>query len=502
MDYVKEVKRLISEETKKEFNKRVEEQARNLSNWLKDNKFSNKDFSVGLELEAYVVDNKKYINKLPTEIFQKSVFEPELGKQNLEINTFPHGFNNKGVEDQKNDLLEKANKTSNLLNKHGLNYVLDSLSTNYEDPIKFFSDVVKKKDVVFAKNMTKAPRYYALDNASIKKQNGSINFSVPGVDLDFPSILFESLATSMQVHLQVPQTNKFFNYYNTAIRTMPPILALSTNSPFLPPSFYKNGLPNKIYHENRIPIFEQCVNPSDDLENKKVRVPADINSFIDLTSAIAKDEPFTACLREWRDTSDDEVHEGYWEWNYKLREYWRWLRPVIGGESVKNCCSKNSLRVEYRPLPTQPSVYEIVSLQLLTAGLIHGLVKENHPLLELSWKQSKKDFYGVMRNGIDADLHWITKKGDKTTKKEKIYKEVFYFAKNGLRSIGLNNKKIKKYLHPIEQRYSKNMTPSKWKINRVKEKIQKGKNYKNALIEVNKEYQELSNKNKLFIDWL
>lgn len=498
MDLVEEVKKLISDETKREFDSRVKEQADSLNSWVKENKFDNKGFSIGLELEAYVLDQNDLVRKIPKKLFEKSIFAPELGKQNIEINTVPHIFNEKGVGNQLIDLKNKFIRSKRLLRSRGLNLILDSLSTSYVGFNDFFHDIKQKEGLVFAKNMTEAPRYYGIDNAVLNRKNGSISFDVPGVDLNFPSLLFESLTTSMQVHLQVPDPKKFVEYYNKATRVMAPLLALSTNSPLLPPSFY-DEIPTEFYHENRVPIFEQSVNPSDEYSEKKVRFPEEIEEFNEFTKAVERDETYTACLREWKNINESK--KGFWEWNYKLKEFWRWIRPVFGGESVKDCCSKNSIRIEFRPLPTQPSLKETISLKLLTAGLIHGLVINNHPLNELNWKKSKKDFYEVVKNGLNSKIHWITKKGDKTTNKDVIFNELFDFAKKGLKNLKIDEKTIDYYLDPVEKRWTKKITPSKWKLNILKEKLE-NKNYAQSIKEVTKQYREQSYIKNEFTDWI
>lgn len=498
MDKVREVKRLLSNETKEEFNKRVLNQAEDLKNILKNEKYKNNNFSIGLELESYAINTQNSVSEIPQKIKDRGVFAPELGVQNLEINTSPHTFNKKGIREQKKDLKQKLKKTSSLLKRNELSLLMDSLSTNYNSTRDFFFETEKIEDFVFAKNMSEIPRYYAIDNAVLRKQNGSIKFEVPGVNIDSPSILFESLATSIQVHLQIPSPDMFKQYYNTSIRTMAPLLAISTNSPFLPPQLYETGLPNTIWHENRIPIFEQCVNPSREYDEKKVRFPIEIEEFSDLTMAVAQDETYTACLKEWRETSGP--HEEFWEWNYKLKEYWRWLRPVIGGESVKYCCSPHSIRIEYRPLPTQPSFKDTIALQMTVAGLIHGLVINNHPITHLKWETSKKDFYDSAKNGLDAELHWITKNGEKTTKKDVIFEEIFEFTEKGLKKVGVNNPE--KIIHPIKDRWRKKTTPSKWKIEKVRNKIKNGNSHSKAILDMQNEYIRAYNKFSCFTEWI
>lgn len=501
MNRVEEVRRLVDEESIEEFNKRVWSQVEDLKELVGSKRYLNKEFSIGLELETYVLNENDLINPIPSSLFNNDFFSPEIGVQNIEINTRPNQINLSGFLDQKNHLLSKFEKSNDLMSEYGSELVLDSLSTNYKDALEFFSSVKEIDGLVFAENMSKIPRYHAIDNAVLEKRNNEIEFKVPGIKRVFPSLLFESLTTSLQVHLQIPAVEDFTDYYNMAIKTLPPLLALSTNSPLLPPSFYENGLPENIFHENRIPIFEQCIHPYDtSYEEKKVRFPKEIDKIIDLVKEVAEDETYSACLKEWVET-DSSPQRDFWEWDYKLREFWRWIRPVIGGEDIKNCCSEHSLRIEYRPLPTQPTIKENLSLQMITAGLIHGLVIKDHPVIELDWGQSKKDFYEAMKNGLNAELNWITKDREDTTDKDIVFNEIFDFAKTGLRDFGIKQKLVEEFISPIKERWKKEFTPSTWKIERVKKKLSENKNLREAIFEVNKDYKKHSKTYNHFIEW-
>ena len=64
------------------------------------------------------------------------------------------------------------------------------------------------------------------------------------------SVMIEAATTSFQVHLQTPW-QQAHHYYNASIIASAPLMAVSGNSPFL---FGK-----QLWHETRIPLFEQAV---------------------------------------------------------------------------------------------------------------------------------------------------------------------------------------------------------------------------------------------------
>ena len=62
--------------------------------------------------------------------------------------------------------------------------------------------------------------------------------------------MIEAAATSIQVHLQVPP-REACRYYNASLLASASMVALAANSPFLYGA--------ELWHESRIPVFEQAV---------------------------------------------------------------------------------------------------------------------------------------------------------------------------------------------------------------------------------------------------
>jgi hypothetical protein len=133
-----------------------------------------------------------------------------------------------------------------------------------------------------------------------------------------------------------------------------------------------------------------------------------------------------------------------------------------------------SLRIEYRPLPTQPSVADVVGLQCLVAGLLRGIVETDHPLATLEWEDARASFYAVVEDGLDAEVHWVTAGGERTTEPERVYDEVFDLARRGLADAGISDSVRERYLRPIEARWERRTTPSAWKLSRVQRAVEDG----------------------------
>jgi len=445
------------------------------------------------------------LTPLPDALFDGEA-NKELGVHNAEVNTEPDSFDETGLEIQTTAVEMGVEQARRQASTHNCELVLDAMWTIPPEAGSetYLSAHETRDGVVVADNMRPAPRYVALDNEVLSHAGGSIPFEVPGYEGAFPTILFESLATSIQPHLQVPDGDAFPAYYNAAIRTLGPLLALSTNSPFLPADLYEDvdgeWLCANTHHELRIAAFEQSVNTG---ANPKVRVPRDIDATPEVVDRVVEDDLFGPFLREWLHDDDREgLHDGIWEFDHKRGTYWRWLRCVVGGDPVGDAVGERSLRIEYRPLPTQPHPKDLIGLQVLTVGLIRGLVAADHPLAELPWREAERSFYNAARDGPEADLSWVTVHGERTTDHDVIYDEVFEFARQGLAAQEISADRIDEYLDPIERRYEAGETPSTWKIDRVRAYLDDGRPLAGAITETQRDYLDNCHAHHAFHEWV
>jgi hypothetical protein len=346
------------------------------------------------------------------------------------------------------------------------------------------------------------PRYVALDNEILERSGGTITLDVPGARLAYPTILAESLATSIQPHLQIPTAERFPEYFNAALRTTGPVLALSSNSPFLPADCYADDTDviSTTPHELRIHVFEKSINAGAPRSEGKVRFPSDLAAATDVVDRVVADETYAPVLVD--DAADDAspYRATLPEYDHKRGVHWRWVRGVIGGQPVGSEEEGASLRIEYRPLPTQPTVRDTVSLQALVVGLLRGLVAADHPLTDLPWTAARDCFYDAVDRGPDADLAWVTADGDRTDDAETIYDEMFDVARRGLRDAGLDDDAIDGYLAPIERRRD-GTAPSAWKKARVREAVDDGATLPDAIEAMQRDYIARAGGETIFADW-
>jgi len=491
------VKRSLADEHRGTFDRRVEAGAAYLRAELRSGRLDNADPTVGMELECYAVGPEGRLATVPGAVLAETSVNAELGVHNLEVNTDPDLLPG-GIRRQATAIREQLAAAGKRTDDRRI--VLDAMWTipPEEGTGAYLSAIEEREGLVFATNMKSSARYYALDNDILRHADGEVELDLPGVTVPVPTILIESLATSIQPHLQVPDVSAFTTSHDAAVRTLGPVLALATNSPFLPADLYAGVDPDRLlaetYHELRVPVFEQSINAGQD--PGKVRFPEDIDRLGDVVDHVVDDRTLAAFLQEWvaggGDTGDDTATfaDAFWEFDHKHGTHWRWLRGVIGGDHIGPDNTERSLRIEYRPLPTQPSVPDIVGFQALVAGLLRELVATDHPLPELDHELAEASFYDAVAEGLDADLHWITAGGEHTTDSERIYTELFDLARAGLGNAGVAEQTIDRYLGPIERRWEDGMTPSQWKIDRVREEIDAGAGLEEAITAMQRAYIE------------
>jgi hypothetical protein len=477
-------------DTHEEFDRRVAAQAEALREAFADGAFDG-SFTLGLELEGVAVDADGRPARAPDGAFG-SVCEHELGRHNAEVNTPPTAFDAGGVDEQTGALADCVGDLERLCEAADRRFVTDGLwaipTAVGTRPYLAASERHGDRDV--PANMSPKPRFYALDADIVA--DDPVELDVPGCTRTFPNILVESLATSMQVHLEVP-TDAFATYFDAALRTAGPVLALAANSPFLPPDLYDDDVDPDVVldgpSELRIHLFE-AMNVR---EPGKVRFPADIDRAVDLVDRIVDDRTCAPYLREWEaDDPRQGFHDEHWEFCHKQGTCWRWIRPIL---------AETGPRIEYRPLPAQPTVADVAGLQTLVVGLVHGIVTTDHPVRDLPWTDARDGMYAATADGLDATLPWIDRRGDRTTDRGVLYDELFDLARHGLRDRGLHPDRIAALLEPIEARWQHHTTPAAWKRQRARDRLDDGATLTDAIVHTQRAYADKAAAHGAFADW-
>ena len=505
------VRAALDPDRRASFRRRVEREATALREAVAAGAFDSEAFAVGMELEGYVVDGEGRLAPAPEALFGIDGCSRELGVHNAELHTDPDVVSDAGLRRQHEGLRTAHRAIQAALAETDRRFVLDAIWTvpPAEGTRAYIEARTDTDGLSLPTNMRPVPRYVALDSEIRARNGGSLDLDVYGFESS-TSMLAESLATSMQPHLQIPDPAAVPEYLNVATRTMGPILAVTANSPFLPADLYDGHDPETVFertpHELRIPLFERSV----DEGSHKCRVPEDVPDLDALIDRIV-DDPTLVAPPELDGVDDEEPDpaERYPALGAKRGTYWRWVRPVFGGDVPRAAdgdpvtgCDGRSVRIEYRPLPTQPTLRDTVGVQALVTGVLRGVVATDHPLATLPWADAEASFYAAVEDGPDADLRWVTRDGDRTTATPRINDELFALARRGLGDLGVGAETIEWALAPIEaRREADHPTPSAWKRAQVRAAVESGTPLGEAVARMQAAYVERSGGGTPFAQW-
>jgi len=483
------------------FEKRVRNEAETLKSELKSGTFDNPQAIVGLEYELYAVDREtNALMRVPRHTLELIGFESELGLHNAEMHTSPQPLNQYGLACQETEIQSRIAAAQEQCHTEDIHLVSDgfwTISPTGESALDYLDDSVEADGLQVAVNMSKSVRYHCMtNNDDTPLQN---HIETPTVSVEGETVNLESLTTSIQPHYQVPRAVNLPTYYRYALRIAGPVLALGVNSPFFPPELYDDSAETVLdegWMENRIPTFAGVLNPAGE-HPEKVRFPDDIGTVTEAVDDVVADDPIAPMSVPDGNRFDDQWRH----FTHKRGAYWRWIRPVFEGASR----SAANARVEFRPLPAQPTIRDSIAFLALFAGLMDGLYARDHPVSRLDWEQAKENFHAAKRDGLDAEFEWITADGQRTTDSDALYEELFDIARDGLVSRGFSRVTADEYLRPLEARVEHHATPARWKQRQVRKRVVAGDSLDDAIREMQSVYIQRQVETMVtdsFLDWL
>ncbi|MFC7141284.1 hypothetical protein ACFQMA_15770 [Halosimplex aquaticum] len=495
------VRKALSVDTE-DFDRRAAEEAERLKDEVREGTFDNTEAIVGLELELYAVDARSgSLRRVPRSLLGLIGFEKELGLHNAEMQTSPQPLNEHGLAAQEAELKANLAPALKRTDREDIRLVSDGMWTvppTGETATDYLCDSVEQGGVRIATNMSDAARYHAMANTDYPT---GMRIEAPHVSLRADTVMPESLITSIQPHYQIPHAPDLPEYFRYALRVAGPLLALGVNAPFFPPDLYDDADDAEIvedaWMEHRIGVFEDVLNPADDDAPDKVRFPPDFESVEEAIDDIVADETIVPMDVEGGARFDD----AFAHLRHKHGSYWRWVRPVFDGA---NRSSANA-RIEFRPLPAQPTVRDAVSFQAAFAGLLTTLTSIEHPVRSMDWETARENFYAASRDGLRADLTWITSDGAETTNHDRIYGELFEAARQGLETQGLSTEAARRYVRPLRERADRRTTPARWKHDHVAAAVDENVPLAEAIWGMQSAYVDNQTETLLdgsFVDWL
>jgi gamma-glutamyl:cysteine ligase YbdK (ATP-grasp superfamily) len=467
------------------FEERVREEAEVVREHLAAGTFDNEQVTLGLEYEFYAVDrDTRRLRRVPRSLLSCLGFEKELGLHNAELNGAVQPCNDPGIEALERDVEAKVSAIQTQAAGEGIRLVSDGLWTvgpAANTTRGYLVEATHEEGLTLAINVSNAVRYHGF--ASSRREIGG-HIDVPGVTVDADSPGPVSLTTSIQPHYQFRRARDLPDHFGNALRVAGPLVALGANSPFFPPELYDDAEPDRelllreSWVENRIPVYEGMMNPTDGPQ--KVRFPADVDSAAAAVDRVVDDRTIVPASIDAGQRFDDAfVHL-----RHKHGSYWRWVRPVFGGASEVAA----NVRIEFRPLPGQPTIPDTVGFVALFAGLLSALHGRDHPAGDLSWEQARENFYAAARDGLAADLVWVTADGERTGDTDRLFADLFDAAVDGLVAHGVPAARARARVEPLRHRVEDGATPAEWKRDRVRAGLDAGLSAAEAVEAMQREY--------------
>jgi hypothetical protein len=484
------------------FQAEVRAEAEQLKREVRDGTFDNNQAIIGLELELYAVDDRTdALMRVPRPLLERIGFEKELGLHNAEVQTSPQPLNTHGLIAQKRELQANLAPAIERASAEGIRLVSDGMWTvppNGETAHEYLSDYVEEDGIRLGTNMSDAARYHTMANTDYPS---AMCLEAPNVSMECATVMPESLITSIQPHVQIPHAPDLPEYFAYALRVAGPLLALGVNSPFFPPDLYDDDVPDgailrDAWMEHRISVFESVLNTADGSRPDKVCFPRDFDSVEAAIDRIAEED----LIVPTDITTGQRFDDRFAHFRHKHGSYWRWVRPVFDGATR----SQANARIEFRPLPAQPTIHDAIAFQAVFAGLLESLPRREHPVRDLDWETAEANFYAACRDGLDAEMTWITGEGE-TESIDEIYSELFECARDGLELKGLSTAEAHEYIRPLRERVDRRITPARWKFGYVRRRVQEGVPLAEAIWGMQSQYiteQRDSLIEGEFTDWL
>lgn len=425
------------------FRDRLRHETATLKQWFDQQAFDEDErFTVGLELEGWLVDHNHMPSPRNTEFFahaQDPDIVAELSRFNFEINASPRTLDGAVLSQTHQDI--RATWAKCRVSADALNL----------KPVAIGILPTVRDEMLQLDWMSDSERYRALNRELFRRREDvPLSIDIQAQDhLQYRCnhLMLEAACTSLQAHLKINQSDAV-RFYNAAVLAAGPLVAATANSPFL----YSHAL----WEETRIPAFEQstALDGFRDLTGRHVqRVTLGTGylresmmelflqnlSFPDLLPALMEDD---------RDLPHLQMQNG---------TIWRWVRPILGFDKS----GAPHLRIEHRVIPAGPSLQDTVANLALCHGLMIALAREDRPPeLDVPFDVARANFYACAESGLRANVTW---NGTSVNVQSLLLERLLPAARRALQDQGVDPADLDLYFHDtLEPRLRTGMTGAQW----------------------------------------
>jgi gamma-glutamyl:cysteine ligase YbdK (ATP-grasp superfamily) len=421
------------------FQQRLEQETEWLRSLFAKRAFDNSTRLLGYELELCLADRSGNPSRINTSVINAAsnpLFTTELARFNMEINgnVFPYQgdvFNQ--IEADLAALYQQAEDAARKFDSQiGMFGVFPSVTEEHLDPANY---------------MTELHRYNLLNQQLLSMRGRPVHLRLDGedqLDIEKHDVMLEALATSLQIHIQVP-FDEIVPTYHAGLWSSMLVLAATANSPLV--------LGKCCWQESRIGIFKQSVDTRSPQEVEDRIVPrvhfgkGYIKSLLDL---FEDNFYYSPILPEVLDRPIEDLH------HLALHNgtIWRWVRPII----ARNKDGSYHLRLELRVVPSGPTLIDTIANLVFYVGLTEGLKTLGDQLTEVPFTTLEADFYRAAREGLDTSVHWPD--GQELPLKQILLERALPLARDALQAAGIED--CERWLDIIEARVKAGATGADW----------------------------------------
>ena len=231
------------------FAARLAAEIADLGRMWNDGAFADSGFSIGCEIEAWLLDHAYYPAPVNQAFLAKAdhpLVVPELSRFNIELNCTPLPLAGDVFARMAAELTGLWAHCETVA--HGLDANAVLIGT---------LPVIRNADLSLA-NISPLKRYAALNREILRRRDGRpVRVEISGREalaVEHRDVMLEAATTSFQVHLKVPAARAHL-YWNASAMAAGPLLAAAGNAPFL--------FGRDLWDETRIPLFEQAIDLGD-----------------------------------------------------------------------------------------------------------------------------------------------------------------------------------------------------------------------------------------------
>lgn len=427
------------------FEKRLAQETQLLGEWFTEGRFSDHGKVGGFELEAWLLEPNNQPCPCNDQYLKLAVAEGlpvvhELARFNIEINSQPRNMTGNALSLMHEELSATWHSCDELAQQMDKRVLMTGILPTVQDTQLSLA------------NMSSVERYRALNEQVLRLRQGRpLDIHIKGretLKMQHNDVMFESAATSFQLHFQV-ELDKAARFYNAAHIVSGPIVAAAANSPFL--------FGHDLWDETRIPLFEQAVALGGQGH------PGGKTSRVTFGAAYVESSVFECFQRNEKNypvllpALTDDPLEAMTHLRLHNGTIWRWNRPLIGFDAA----GEPHLRLEHRVAPAGPTVIDAVANAALFFGLTTALADMDVAAeTRLDFEAARTNFYAAAQHGLAAKIHWLD--GREWLMSDLLEQELLPMARQGLNDLGIDQADRTRYMDVIDARVRTRANGANW----------------------------------------